>query len=170
MHLAAGQVGRQGREMELGVGRAAGGVHPAEQAALVDPDGQRPTAKQQPLQSHAGAATPRAQLVVGGDGPRGFVDEPDLQVVLQVLADARQIPHHADAELPQQRGRPDAGQLQQLRRLQRARAQHHFAPCAQRAHLAVLPVAHDAGAAAFEQHGHRATAVEQRQPLRVVSW
>lgn len=74
MHLAASQVGRQGGEMELGVGRAAGRVHPAEQAALVDADGQRPAAEQQPLQSHAGAAAQGAQLVVGGDGLHGLVD------------------------------------------------------------------------------------------------
>ena len=36
------------------------------------PTASGPTAKQQPLQSHAGAATQRAQLVVGGDGPAWF--------------------------------------------------------------------------------------------------
>ena len=75
-------------------------------------------------------------------------------MVLQVLAHARQVAHHADAVLAQQRRRPDPGQLQQLRRLQRAGAQQHLAPGSQRAHLAVDAVAHAAGAAALEQHGH----------------
>ena len=43
-------------------------------------------------------------------------------MVLQVLAHAGQVAHHADAMLAQQRRRADAGQLQQLRRLQRAGA------------------------------------------------
>ena len=51
-------------------------------------------------------------------------------MVLQILADAGKRVDDRNAELPQQRGRPDAGQLQQLRRLQRARGQDHFAPCA----------------------------------------
>ncbi|CUI27591.1 Uncharacterised protein [Achromobacter xylosoxidans] len=154
MHLAAGHVGRQRGEMELGVGRGAGRIDAAEQAALVDAHRQGPAAEQQPLQPHRGAAVQRAQLVVGGDGAARLVDEADLQVVLQVLAHAGQVAHHADAEAPQQRGRAHARQLQQLRRLQRAGAQDHLAAGPQRAHLAVLAVAHAAGAAALKQHRH----------------
>jgi hypothetical protein len=49
-------------------------------------------------------------------------------VILQILADAGQRVDDRDAELAQQRGRSDAGQLQELRRLQRARGEHDFAP------------------------------------------
>ncbi|MNI51737.1 hypothetical protein D3C73_1064770 [compost metagenome] len=115
MHLAASHVGRQRGEVVLGVGRLAGRIHPAEQAALVDADRQRAAPEQQPLQAHAHAPVQAAQLVVGGDGPSGFVDQPDLQVVLQVFANAGQVAHHADTELAQQRGRPHARELQQLR-------------------------------------------------------
>ncbi|MOA28411.1 hypothetical protein D3C78_1493520 [compost metagenome] len=114
--------------MVLGVGRLAGRVHPAEQAALVDANRQRAASEQQPLQAHAHAPMQAAQLVVGGDGPRGFVDQPDLKMVLQVFTNAGQVAHHADTKLAQQRGRAHARELQQLRRLQRARAQHHLAP------------------------------------------
>ena len=41
---------------------------------------------------------------------------PDLQVILQVGADARELVHQADAVLAQQRRRPDARELQDLRR------------------------------------------------------
>jgi len=43
-------------------------------------------------------------------------------MVLEILADAAELVHDRDAELVQQRRRADAGQLQQLRALQRAGA------------------------------------------------
>ena len=48
-------------------------------------------------------------------------------MVLQILADARQRMDDRNAELLQQRGRADAGELQQLRRLQGAGRENHFA-------------------------------------------
>ncbi len=62
-------------------------------------------------------------------------------MVLQVLADARQIVHDFDAVAAQQAGRADAGELQQLRALQRARGQHHLARGAHFMRGAVLAIA-----------------------------
>ena len=41
--------------------------------------------------------------------------QPDLQVILQVVADAGRVEHHIDAVLLQKLRRADAGKLQQLR-------------------------------------------------------
>ena len=59
----------------------------------------------------------------------------DLEVVLQVLAHAGQVGDHVDAEPAEQLGRAHAGQLQQLRRVDRAAAQDDLAPRASRAVL-----------------------------------
>ena len=51
----------------------------------------------------------------------------DLEVVLEVLADARQVVHGVDAERLELVGVADAGELQQLRRVDRAAAEDHLA-------------------------------------------
>jgi hypothetical protein len=63
----------------------------------------------------------------------------DLQVVLQVGAHARQVAHHVNAVLAQQRRRADARQLQDLRRANAARAQDHFTLCGGRGHFTAGP-------------------------------
>ena len=56
-----------------------------------------------------------------------FVDRTDLQMVLQVGAHAGQVLFDLDAVLLQQRRRPDARELQDLRRADAAGAQQHLA-------------------------------------------
>ena len=51
----------------------------------------------------------------------------DLEVVLQVAADGRQVVDDVDAERSQVLGVADARQLQQLRRVEGAAAQDHLA-------------------------------------------
>ena len=72
-------------------------------------------------------------------------------VVLQILADARQVGDHRYALLAQQIGRPDAGKLQQLRRVDRPAAENHLGRGLGRLGLAVLDV--------FD--AHRPLALEQ---------
>ena len=127
------------------------------------------------------------QFVVGRDRLRHFVDQTNLQVILQVLADTCAIGDDRNPVPVQERGRPDARHLQQLRRLQRAGRENHLAQRAHLVHLAMLDVPHAGRLRAVEQHLQRlrigfdmqvrpparfryATAVEQRSPLRVVSW
>jgi len=54
-------------------------------------------------------------LVHRGDVRHAAIDDASAAMVLQVLADARQVVHHGDAVLLQQRAGSDAGELQQLR-------------------------------------------------------
>ena len=51
----------------------------------------------------------------------------DLEVVLEVLADARQVGDDRDAERREVRRRPDARQLEQLRRVDRAAGEDDLA-------------------------------------------
>ena len=50
----------------------------------------------------------------------------DLEVVLEVLPDARQVVTRVDADRAQLPGVTDPGQLQQLRRVERAATQDHL--------------------------------------------
>ena len=54
--------------------------------------------------------------------------EIDFQMVLQVGADARPVGHDLDALLPQMLGRADAGEHEQLRRVDRGGGEDHFGP------------------------------------------
>ena len=59
---------------------------------------------------------PAVDHVVHGDRLGAAVLHADLQMVLQIGADARPVGDHVDAMLAQQRRGADAGELQQLRR------------------------------------------------------
>ena len=70
-------------------------------------------------------------LVERGDAV-DLVDQPQLQMILQIGADARPVEHDRNAVLAQMRGRPDAGQQQDLRRADRAGGEDDFAAAARR--------------------------------------
>src|SRR5919109_5585026 len=69
------------------------------------------------------ALADQTKLAVEGDWLRAAVLEIDLEVVLQVLADAGQVVHGPDASRLERCGRADPRQLQQHRRADRARRQ-----------------------------------------------
>jgi hypothetical protein len=77
--------------MELHVRRRRLRQRAREQAALVDADGERAGARKQPLRPYKDFSMKKPQVVVGGDRLRALVHDAQLQVVLQVFADARQI-------------------------------------------------------------------------------
>ncbi len=91
--------------------------------------------------------------------PGGVLDV-DLEVVLQVLAHAGQVGHRVDAEPAQQPGVAHPGQLQQLRRVDRASAQDDLpGPDLLRRARPAGPV--PAAPAAPVLHAHRAAALER---------
>ena len=69
------------------------------------------------LQAGHHAANRVVDDVVERDGLRAARHQPHLQMILQIVADALRIEHHLDAVALQQIRRPDAGELQQLRRI-----------------------------------------------------
>jgi hypothetical protein len=76
-------------------------------------------------------------------------------MVLQVLADPGKVVDDADAVAVEQRLRADAGELQQLRRLQRAGRQQHLGAAACGLRLAALAKAHADRTPAVEQQPGR---------------
>ena len=65
-----------------------------------------------------------------------------MQVIAQVLAHARQLVNDIDARALQHFALSDSGELEQLRRLDRARGEEHFAPRAHGPLLGALAVDH----------------------------
>jgi hypothetical protein len=113
-------------------------------------------------------APPRREVVVGRDRLGALVDHPQLQVVLQVLAHARQVVRDRHAHLAQMRRRPDAGEQQELRALQRARREDHLAPRGHLPRLAALPVL-DAARAPVVEHDARRLRVRLDAQVRARS-
>ncbi len=87
----------------------------------------------------------------------------DLDVVLQVGADAGEVRNDRQVEPAQGVGLADAGQHQELRRIDRAAAQDHFAPGAREAHRAAAGVFDPDCAPAFEYDAQRQAARQHAQ-------
>ena len=77
---------------------------------------QRAAAVIQVAQAHAHLAPHGAGDLVQGAGVFQLVDQPQLQVVLQVAADTRQFMHHVNAQRLEHMGGADSRALQDTRR------------------------------------------------------
>jgi hypothetical protein len=73
-----------------------------------------------------------------------------VDVILQIAAHRRAVEHHFDPVRLKVIGRTDAGEHQDLRGIERARAQHHAAPRQQRLGRAAAPDLHAGHAPAFD--------------------
>ena len=93
--------------------------------------------------------------VVERDRLRATHHDADLHVILQVVADAGRVEHDVDAVALQQLRRPDAGELQQLRRIIGAARNQDFLARPRGAQRPVLPVFDAGGATALEQDALR---------------
>ena len=117
--------------MELDVGRARLLVGVPEAAGLEQSRGDRAGLEQQILQARPHGAVRLRDAVVGVVAG-AFADRVEIEMILQVAADAGQIVDHGDAGLFERVGGADAGQLQQPRRADGAAADDHLALGAQR--------------------------------------
>src|SRR6266566_1580538 len=93
--------------------------------------------------------------IVHGDRFGAAVLHTDLQMILQIDADARYIGDHRDSKVAQDLGRTESGQLQELRRIECAAGDDDFAIGISGAHFAMLDVLDANGAAAQEQDAAR---------------
>jgi hypothetical protein len=85
------------------------------------------------------------------DGLRAGDLEIELEVILEVLADTRPVGDDLDALLVKLRRGPDAGELQELRRVDRPRAHDDFAPRMHRVQRLAKPVLDTDGASPVEK-------------------
>ena len=136
---------RQEVEHEVRVGLLRVAAHEPAALEVVGGAGSPP---QQPLQADPGAP-PALQVRLHRHGSLAGVLHVHLEVVLQVLADSGQIGDDVDVQRPQQPGRTDAGELQQLGRTERPAAQDH-APASHGARAAAPGALHPHGAVALE--------------------
>ena len=127
MDFAAGHVGAERRHVKLDVRRLRAGIHPRKQATLIDADSKRATAVQQPVPSELEPPPRRTQRVIGRDRFGDPIDQPELQVVLEVLADRRPVELHRNAVTLQRVGGANSREHQKLRRLDRAGGEDHAA-------------------------------------------
>ena len=140
---------RQKMKLDVGVRDARPA---ADEAAGLEMVGRpQPAPGQQPLRADAGLGQ---QPGVGKqrDRPRAFHLQIEFEMVLQILPDAGQIMHHVDPVPRQLRPRPDARQLEQMRRFDRARRQNHLARGTDFVHPAVLLVGDANRPAPLQQH------------------
>src|SRR5262249_32244133 len=136
--------------VELDVGALARRVRAREQPELRRRHGQWTAAEQRVVEHHAPAADERAIGLVERLGPRHLIDEPKLQMILQVLADAGLAEHQGNAQARNPTGSADAGELEDLHRADRAGGEDHLAARVRGSARAVLPPAHPRRARAVE--------------------
>jgi len=115
--VADGQ--RQEVEHEVGVGHVRVGADEAAALEVVGGSGPPPG---QPLHADPGPA-PQAQGRLHRHRPAGGVLDVHLEMILEVLADPRQVGHHRDVQRLQEAGRPHPGELEQLGGSERPGAQ-----------------------------------------------
>src|SRR6185312_1092871 len=150
VQLLPDRVGAEQYEMDLHVRRSERRIGLEEAAGVPGADAERPLTRQRVLHRHADAAAPRRHRVVDGDRLAAAIVEARLEVVLQIGADARRVAHHRNAEGPEQFAWADAGELQQLRRVEGAAGENDLAIGAGAAQLPVLPVFDADGARPFK--------------------
>ena len=145
---------REGLHVELHVGPRQIRRGAEEAAAVVDTEAQGAAPHQDIFEPGAELAPPGAQLVV----ERRHLHAPsvvDALMILQMGADIGVVAGDRDAMLLQQLGRSDAGELQELHRIDGAARHDHLAPRRRRAGGAALSIFNTADTRAVEQEpGH----------------
>ncbi|KAG1248351.1 hypothetical protein G6F68_013826 [Rhizopus microsporus] len=157
---------RQRLHVEFHVGARLPGVGLGERPQLGRRHAHRPAAFQQILQADARLSQPRRGNPVQRLHAVDLDDDPQLQVVLQVLAHPGQGMAQRDAAFTQPGGFSDARQLQQMRRVHRPRRHYHFARRAHGEALAAAPQLHAHAALAFEHQLLGLRARHHMQPRR----
>ena len=123
---AVGMIEDHGEVLDLDVRLRLGRIAPEKRHGLQVVAGRRPAMQHEPL--HGRDRHPVGPQIAG-DGERlgTFVLHVDARMVLQVRPDAGKIDRDVDAMTAQLVRRADAGQHQQLRRVERAARQDHLA-------------------------------------------
>src|SRR5215469_13712841 len=120
MQRRAGGVGAENDELHLDVGRRGKRTRAKEAAGVAGADGEQPLSEQSVTQPSAGAMPPTVEYVVHRDRLGAAILHANLKVVLQVGSDSRHVGDDVYPERLEQRRRSEPGQLQELRRVERA--------------------------------------------------
>jgi hypothetical protein len=108
VHRLARLVEAAGEELVLAIGRGEPLARLGEQADRRRPHHQRTAPPEDVFEAGLRLPHPAARDLVQRVGAARLVDDAAAEMVLQIVADARQFVHHRDAVLPQQRAGADA--------------------------------------------------------------
>ena len=142
-------------EVHLHIGRRHVRAGAEEAAGIAGADREQPFPEQRVAHSGADPLAPAVDHVVHRDRLGAAILDADLEMILQVVADARHVGDHADAMRAQQLGRSEPGKLHQLRRVERASGQDDLAAGAGNPRRAALPVFDPDRAPPLEQDAAR---------------
>jgi hypothetical protein len=114
--------------VDLYVGRGEALVRAKERPRIAGADRERALAPEGVAHADPEPAHHRIDLVVDRDRPRALEHHPDLQMVLEILADAGAFGNDRNAVLLQQSTRADARELQELRRVDGPAGENDLSP------------------------------------------
>src|SRR5262245_23542320 len=120
MQSRAGGVCAENDEVHLDVGRRGKRTRSKEAAGVASADREQPLSEQSVTQSGGGAMLPTVNHVVHRDRLGAAILHANLKVVLQLGSDPRHVGDYVYSKRLQQRRRSEPGQLQELRRVERA--------------------------------------------------
>ncbi len=149
------RVGAEDEEVQLHIGRCEVGTGAQERARIAGADREHALAGREVAQAGEHPVAPVVHHVVHGDRLCAAILEAHLQMVLQVGADAGDVGRDRDAVLPQQRGRAEAGELHELRRVEGAAGEDHLAIGARHMRRAAAAILDAGRTAAVEQDAGR---------------
>src|SRR5205823_11728106 len=152
MHRLPGHVEAACEELILHIGRGQALAGLREETDRRRPHHQRAPPSEDVFEAGARLPDPAARDLVQGVAVARLVDDTAAEMILQIVADAGQFVHDIDAVPAQQVAWADAGELQELRRQQRAAGEQYLAPRADAPEGAVLLVFEADRALAIEQH------------------
>ena len=124
--LAADGAGREQRNRALRIGRCRRRQRAQENRGRHRRDGEIAAAREDVVQAVGELAAPVAHRVVERDRLLAAQDDAAGNMVVEIVADARRIGDHRDAQRLQERRRAEPGKLQELRRIERARSDDHL--------------------------------------------
>ena len=158
MQRLAEPVERQRLDVKLDIGGVVVRRRFREHAELRRGHGQRPAAAERVVEAHQPALEERLGVDVEGARALDAEDRTQLQVILQILADAGQgVPQPCASSLDH-RGTAETRDLHETRRADRAGREQHFAPRPGGIGLAVPDIGEANGARHVEKDGLRAWA------------
>ena len=140
MQLGTDLLGAEDDEMHLHVGCRDRRTGAEKSAGIARADGQQALAEQDVAQAPDKTLPPAVDDVVHGDRLGAAILEAHLEMILQIRADAGMIGNDGDAVLAQKLRGADAGELQNLRRVDRAGGEDHLARRMRDAHFAPDPI------------------------------
>ena len=142
MQRLAEFIERERLHVELQIGPFLVAVRAREGAKLGRRHGQRPAPAERIIEAHQRAAEDRAVIFVERADAGDFVDQPQLQMVLQIFPDARPVDERDNAVFAQLRARPDPRQQQKLHRADGAGGENDLAAAMRDFGNAILAEAH----------------------------